>query len=296
MKTILVATDFSTRSDRAIRRGVLLAKQFDASMCLMHAVDDDQPQRFVTAHLGAADKLLAELSKTTQEVDGIECTHLVVLGDPFLGILEAGDQVGADLQVIGAHRRQLLRDIFTGTTAERTIRQSVRPTLMTNAVPTAPYRHALLGVDFSENCRHAIRKIETLRLAEKLVVSPVHIFDVPVKSLMSRSALRPDDIEAYVMGERRRAEGQMTSFLHGMKLNVLETHCRQTQSTVANTLFETASELGVDLMVVGAHGTTGIAKFLLGSVAEALLREAQIDVLVVPPQSTTRNTTTEASL
>jgi nucleotide-binding universal stress UspA family protein len=63
---------------------------------------------------------------------------------------------------------------------------------------------------------------------------------------------------------------------------------------VANTLFETASELGVDLMVVGAHGTTGIAKFLLGGVAEALLREAQIDVLVVPSQSTTRNTTTEA--
>lgn len=294
MKTILVATDFSTRSDRAIRRGVLLAKQFGASICLMHAVDDDRPQRFVTAHLEAAEKLLAELSKTTHEVDGVECSHLVVLGDPFLGILEAGDQIGADLQVIGAHRRQLLRDIFTGTTAERTIRQSTRPTLMTNAVPAAAYRHALLGVDFSENCRHAIHAIETLRLADKLIVSPVHIFDAPVKSLMSRSALSPDDIEAYVVGERRRAEARMAPFLHGTKLKVVEATCRPTQSTVANTLFETANELGVDLMVVGAHGTTGIAKFLLGGVAEALLREAQIDVLVVPPQSTTRNTTTEA--
>lgn len=283
MKTILIATDFSTRSDRAIRRGVLLAKQFDASMCLVHAVDDDQPQRFVSAHLEAAEKLLAELSKTTKDVDGVECSHLVVLGDPFVGILDAGNQIGADLQVIGAHRRQLLRDIFTGTTAERTIRQSTRPTLMTNAVPTAPYRHALLGVDFSENCRHAARTTEALRLADRLVVSALHVFDAPVKSLMSRSALSPGDIESFVADERRRAEARMSAFLQGTTLNAIETTCRPAQSTVVNTLFETASELGVDLMIVGAHGASDIATFLLGGVAEALLRDSQIDVLVIPP-------------
>ena len=33
----------------------------------------------------------------------------------------------ADLLIIGPHRRQILQDVFTGTTAERTIRGSDRP-------------------------------------------------------------------------------------------------------------------------------------------------------------------------
>lgn len=48
-QTLLVATDFSTRSDRALRRAVLLAKQYTAGLVLVHVVDDERPRRFVNA-------------------------------------------------------------------------------------------------------------------------------------------------------------------------------------------------------------------------------------------------------
>jgi len=44
-----------------------------------------------------------------------------------------------------------------------------------------------------------------------------------------------------------------------------------------------ASALGADLMVVGSHGRHGVARWLLGSVAEAVVRLATCPVLVVPP-------------
>jgi nucleotide-binding universal stress UspA family protein len=45
-----------------------------------------------------------------------------------------------------------------------------------------------------------------------------------------------------------------------------------------------ASELEADLIVIGTHGLHGIARWLLGSVAEGVVRQAQCPVLVVPPE------------
>lgn len=44
-----------------------------------------------------------------------------------------------------------------------------------------------------------------------------------------------------------------------------------------------AGELDADVIVVGSHGRHGIARWLLGSVAEAVVRQATCPVLVIPP-------------
>jgi nucleotide-binding universal stress UspA family protein len=45
-----------------------------------------------------------------------------------------------------------------------------------------------------------------------------------------------------------------------------------------------ASEMEADLIVVGTHGLHGVARWLIGSVAEGVVRQAQCPVLVVPPE------------
>ena len=45
-----------------------------------------------------------------------------------------------------------------------------------------------------------------------------------------------------------------------------------------------ADEHGIDCIVMGTHGRTGLHRFLLGSVAEKVLRTAQVPVCVVPPE------------
>lgn len=50
--------------------------------------------------------------------------------------------------------------------------------------------------------------------------------------------------------------------------------------TAASGIVQTAQELGADLIVVGSHGRTGIARLMLGSVATKVVAESPIPVLV----------------
>ncbi len=135
MQKILVATDFPERSDRAQRRATLLARQSGASIALVHVIDDDQPRRVIDTERDEAENLLNQMAATLRDVDGVECDTQVILATPFVGIIKAVADVAPDLLVIGPHRRQVLRDVFTGTTAERTIRPINCPVLMVNATP-----------------------------------------------------------------------------------------------------------------------------------------------------------------
>jgi nucleotide-binding universal stress UspA family protein len=45
-------------------------------------------------------------------------------------------------------------------------------------------------------------------------------------------------------------------------------------------ILQTTSELGADLVVVGSHGRSGIARLMLGSVASRVVAESTVPVLV----------------
>jgi nucleotide-binding universal stress UspA family protein len=49
----------------------------------------------------------------------------------------------------------------------------------------------------------------------------------------------------------------------------------------ASEIVDYAREAGIDLIVMGTHGRTGLERLLMGSVAEKVMREAQCSVLVV---------------
>lgn len=55
--------------------------------------------------------------------------------------------------------------------------------------------------------------------------------------------------------------------------------------TLADEILRSAKDEAADLVVLGTEGRTSVAKFFLGSVAEAVLRMADRDVLAVPPAS-----------
>lgn len=164
MPKILLATDFSERSDRALRRATLLAREISASLFLVHVVDDDRPRWIVERERKGAERLLAELARTVQDVDRLTCEASVVLSDPFDGIVQETKNKAPDLLVIGSHRRRLLRDVFVGTTAERTIRSVDCPVLMVNAPPVARYRRVLHATDLSDNSRAAVRGLAGLAI------------------------------------------------------------------------------------------------------------------------------------
>jgi nucleotide-binding universal stress UspA family protein len=284
MKMILVATDFSARSDRAMRRAILLAKSLDASMSIVHVVDDDQPDRLISAEREAASALLVEQARTVSTTDGVTCDFSVVLGDAFEGIAKAAADIGPDLVVIGPHRRQALKDVFVGTTAERTIRESGWPVLMANGVPAGTYRQVMIAVDFSDCSGDAVRAATSLGLDRHAATSLIHVFDAPGTGLLYRASVAEDQIEAYLADEEQRAARDLRAFGDGLAFNPTQWIVKRNAGSAAGTISAAAREVSADLVVVGTRGSTGIPRLLLGSVAEEVLRTAHCDVLAVPPR------------
>ena len=73
----------------------------------------------------------------------------------------------------------------------------------------------------------------------------------------------------------------------------IETQAILAQGAAAAELLRLAEENACDLIVLGSHGRTGLARLLMGSVAEQVLRGAHCPVLVVKRPLAPRGMPTE---
>jgi protein TonB len=118
---ILVATDFSASSRRALRLAARLSALFGAGVTVLHAVDDRNEadgalaalRRFIPAELQSRSPLLA-----------------VEVGEPCAAILARRAALDADLVVLSTRGRDSLRDAVMGTHAQRVIRNAPCPVLV----------------------------------------------------------------------------------------------------------------------------------------------------------------------
>ncbi len=283
MKRILVATDFSTRSDRALRRAILLGRQFSAAIVIVHVVDDDQPTRLREAEVRESAALLDEVAATMREIDRLSCETRLVLGDPFQAIADSVHATSADLVVMGPHRRQALRDVFIGTTVERAIRISPRPVIMANGVPAGRYDRILVATDLSDSSAAAIVEARGLGILDHTDTIVVHAFDSPAVSLMIRAATTMEQLKDHIAEADARAMAELTEFLQRIDVQPRRRVTQLIEVSAAAVIRDRIRKEKADLVVIGTHGRTGAAKFFLGSVAEEILRTSEVDVLVVPP-------------
>ncbi|TFI59956.1 universal stress protein [Sphingomonas parva] len=283
LKHILVATDFSTRSDRALRRATLLARGASARLTLVHVVDGDRPVDLVRSEVAAAAAILKETARTLGTFDDVAATPAVVTGDAASAILDAADVTGADLIVLGPHRRRL-RDVFVGTTAERTIARSPRPVLMAAGVPSAPYASALLALDPAAEPSLAARLRDLDTLGARTVVA-MHAFDVPALGVMQRGPAEQAAIDDYLTGRARDAESALKRCVAQSGLGKTARRVVPIHGTTGRTILEAADEAETSLIVVGTSQRTGLARFVVGSVAEDVVSHAERDVLVIPQVS-----------
>lgn len=283
LKKVMVATDFSERSDRALRRATLIAKQQGAEIVLIHVVDNDHPRRIVDQNQAEAENLLRTLASTISQSDGIACYWKVYLDAPHMGILRASADDKPDLLVLGPYRRQLLKEVFAGTTSERAIRAIDCPVLVVNGMPAANYQHILLTTDVSDLSASALKHFSDLGLGTKARNSLAYVFPTPALRLLISDTLHSEDRSVYLEDERRSAAAELSAFLTKSGLSGAAILLRPDLTSPANEVLKTAKEANADLIVLATRGRSGLSKLLLGSVAEHALRSSDVDVLAIPP-------------
>lgn len=281
MDRLLVATDFSPRSDRALRRASLIARKVTAPITLVHVVDADRPDRLIKADRSAASDVLAEIAATLRAEDGIETDWVVQVDDVHSGILSAADEISADLLVIGPHRRRL-SDAFTGTTAERLVRRSTRPLLVAIHVPAADHRNTLLALDFDEASKSAGRQALAMGIFHHTDVVIMHAFDTLGASMMRRSLEHRVDIDQYVVAEGVSAGEKLRTLSEEIGLPATDHSVVSMEGSPARTILEAAQKVDSDLIVLGTNQRTGFVRALIGSVTADVIRDAHRDVLIIP--------------
>jgi nucleotide-binding universal stress UspA family protein len=280
---ILAATDFSTRSNRALRQAGMLAQVGNVQLHVVHVVDDDQPKELVCMEKREAERLLNEQLNSMPELRGVQPRPMVLAGDPFDGILRAAAGVRADLIVMGSHRKQILLDIFIGTTIERVIRNGAFPVLMVNNEAQRRYEEVLIPMDMSEASAAALRIAESTSLVGERRTTLLHAFWPVAEGRMFRG-VNQTGVDEHVASERQSAMDGLAAFLVANNLGAGGWTLRIEDGGVMEVISRAVAEMRPDLLVMGMHERSGLLRMFIGSVTEEALRSLNIDILVVPPR------------
>ena len=143
------------------------------------------------------------------------------------------------------------------------------------------YQRIFVPVDDSETSNLALA--EACKLAREVgaTVRLVHVVDLAQfggggPEFLDASELQKSIKEA---GEKVLSQAQARASDAGVKT---EGVIRESWGDkIASVLIEDAKEWGADLVVMGTHGWSGLMHLLMGSVAEGLLKQADIPVLLV---------------
>lgn len=282
LRRLLLASDLSARSDRALERGIALARQHRAHLTILHVIDEELPEVVRNQLAGAAEAEIEAALEKFGAPDGFDVSICVLPGRDYRDILDTAENDACDLIILGGHRNESWDRPLHGTTMERVIRHGVRPVLVVAERTAGPYENVMLGIDFSIFSRFAVRA--ALTVAPQAAFHFVHAFQVPFAAFLPGREVRTQLHSQYDEALMRVIDEEMGAFLkargveeanNGKKYRVLRS------GEVTSVLRSEAARINPDLLVIGTHGRVGIAHAILGSVAENLLNRPPCDVLAV---------------
>jgi nucleotide-binding universal stress UspA family protein len=141
------------------------------------------------------------------------------------------------------------------------------------------FGHIVVGVDFSETSREAMRTAARVAATANARLTLVYVWH----SAHPYTAFSGDELRAAVQADEATMN-ELKAEAH--ELGATEVSAVFLAGNPADEIIELAhKDDSIDLIVVGTHGRTGLAHVLLGSVAEKVLRRAPCAVMAVPAAS-----------
>jgi|FEC22Drversion2_1045045.scaffolds.fasta_scaffold00033_132 nucleotide-binding universal stress UspA family protein len=280
---ILVASNLSALSARALERGAQLAQDTGGALAIVHAVDSEGSEALKAQF---ADHARAELAEAAaRHGNGIAPPELVIrVGHGPSEVADVARRWNADLVVAGLHHPDRRRPgAFRHTLAGQLVGGLGRPILIAGCPVEGPYPRAVVGVDFSVYSRAAIRMAR--RVVPLGMLHLIHAYQVPFKSWLMDKAYADEfsyaerlEFDEFLAAEM--ADLSERAIRAGVPVEAITTEL--VEGPALSVLRDRIAALDAPLAVVGTHGRTGIARLLLGSVAQALVDDPPADLLIVP--------------
>ncbi len=294
-KRILVPLDGSALADRALAYAATLAGLSQAEVHLVRAVDtwhlvDGSRSGQKEAELTAEAERALGAAEAKLRTAGVAASSTVQLGEASAVIAAGQRSQGSDLIVMSTHGRGGLARLAYGSVAERVLRLGECPVLLippeaADDWPGAPSGTILVPLDGSALALEAIPAAEelgrlfgaSLKLLQVIEPPPPLAYD----NLAGAAAAAYPYMDVNQWAEEARPYAQ--AIADGLQS---EGHSASAETLIgyaAATIDERARECQALAIVMASHGRSGIARMVLGSVAQGVVQRTTVPVLVIRP-------------
>lgn len=241
-----------------------------------------KPRRASLTH---ADKLIAENTAAALLRRWPDVRVRLVEGPAVGAIVQRAKTVRADVVVLGWRGHGAIRRLLAGSVSRGVVRHAPCPVLVVRRAMSG-VQNIVLGFDGSEQARRAVALVARLAApagGRVMLLTAAETLRMPSQSLL------PSDLRGTVAAEVARqnrlgvatARAQLDLAAGRLRAAGWKTQTRVTTRAPLQSLLAAVSETDANLLVAGARGTSGLERFLLGSVAEGALDRSPVPVLIV---------------
>jgi nucleotide-binding universal stress UspA family protein len=142
------------------------------------------------------------------------------------------------------------------------------------------YSHILVPLDTSELAELALEDAFLLARLGNSSITLLHVIP-PLESIMAAETGHPIFIDQQWDSHKKEALLYLKEICQRHKCPNVKVDFVVETGLVAETIIEFAQEKSVDLIVMATHGRSGLQRWVFGSVADKVLRGADVPVLLV---------------
>jgi nucleotide-binding universal stress UspA family protein len=273
-RSVLIATDFSQPSEKALRHSLALARFYGSRFCLAHVVSSLGLTMAGPGAIAACEEAVrreaAQLEASlvrTGALTGIQYKFIVREGELWPELREIIREESTDLLVVGTHGRHGVGKLFFGSVAEQIFRQAGCPVLIfgphSQQLPwvgsPSRARTFLFATDFGPASLHGLP--QAIAAANQFGAKLAFLSIIPAAPSSIEEALTDWQERA-----RMRTLQRLTELADDAGLDTRPQLYAEFKSArpVSEQILETAGKLRADLIIMGLHDSahTGIISHL----------------------------------
>ncbi|MCK4975069.1 MAG: universal stress protein [Sulfurimonas sp.] len=282
LDNILAAINMSALDDEVIKRAMLIAKEANAQLHFIHAIDIPVMDIEITSEFLEQkidkDAIKKEIIHKLDALNGYEDIEYIVnitIGDAAQQVMHIAEKFQADLIIIGSHSKAKIEEYYLGSTAQKIAQKSGLPILVIKNSVQGAYKNILAPTDFSNSSKKSV------------LFAKIAFKSSPITLVFAYKDLDDLTIEYYKLDSDENEKkpeflGRPHADIFKQEVGIKKLDMIKSSSSIDKSLLEYNKTKKNDLIVLGSAGSD-VAGSFLGSTAAYLLRNTHSDILIYIP-------------
>ena len=296
---ILVPLDGSKTAEKVLPYARYLASRFKIPVELLAVVDiaeivsqiaSEKPRFLDTFFDDAMQRFTSYLSAVATSFTNANVKYSVEKGKAEEAIVERAATDKATLIAMATHGRSGLNRFLLGSVAEKVLRGTVNPLLLIRPAKEAKsegeaaLKSILVPLDGSDLGERVLPLVSDMAQKLSLEVELLRAYHVPYGVYSGDDVFYALNFEELLAGARIEAAEYLAKKAADLKrLGVGKVTCVAKEGLAADEIISLGRKKPDSLIAMSSHGRSGVRRWVLGSVAETVVRHSSNPVLIIRP-------------